>query len=315
VASEYHVPVLIEESLNALITDRNGIYVDATFGGGGHSRAILSRLSGQGQLIAFDQDADALSNTLDDERFKLVHGNFRFLKHYLRYLNIQSVHGILADLGVSSYQLDEGTKGFSFSTSEDLDMRMNKAATKSALDVVNQESEENLVNIFSSYGEVRNSKSLAKAIDSARNRRPISNSHEFLHCVEPLAIGNKARYLAQVYQAIRIKVNDEIGSLEHFLAAGADMLVPGGHLVVLTYHSIEDRIVKHFIKSGKTSSIPAEGPGIINRNVSEDWILKPVNKKPITASPEEIIRNKRSRSAKLRIARKTSPHEQRSSTD
>lgn len=296
-ANDYHVPVLVSECLDALISDVDGIYVDATFGGGGHSRAILERLSDKGRLVAFDQDADAVRNALVDKRFTLVHGNFRFLKHYLRYLDIHNVDGILADLGVSSYQLDEHTKGFSFSTSEALDMRMNKEATSSAIDVVNKESEENLVNIFSSYGEVRNSKSLAKAIVEARNKRPFSNSHEFLHCVEPLVIGNKARYLAQLFQAIRIKVNDEIGSLKHFLAAGADMLVPGGHLVVLTYHSIEDRIVKHFVKSG---SIEDQG-----QQKKDGWILKPVNKKPIVAGEDELARNKRARSAKLRIAIRT----------
>ncbi|MCL4113165.1 UNVERIFIED_CONTAM: hypothetical protein GTU68_065801 [Idotea baltica] len=284
VESEYHIPVLLNESLDALISNPEGVYVDVTYGGGGHSRAILKRISPSGRLVGMDQDADALENEIDDDRFEIVHGNFRFLAHYLRYMGIHQVHGILADLGVSSYQLDEGSKGFSFSKGDSLDMRMNQAAEKSALDIVNNETEIGLVNIFSSYGEVRNSKSLARAIVAARESRPISNSHEFLHCVEPLAIGHRPRYLAQVFQAIRIKVNDEINALEDFLEAGADMLVPGGRLVVLTYHSIEDRVVKHFIKNGKS--------------------VESVNRKPILASAAELKANSRARSAKLRIAEK-----------
>ena len=293
---------MLRECIEALVDNEAGIYVDATFGGGGHSRAILENISEKGRLIAFDQDEDALENAVEDERFRLIHGNFRFMKHYLRYIGIQKVHGILADLGVSSFQLDEGSKGFSFSLSDLLDMRMNQSASRSAIDVINKESEENLVSIFSRYGEVRNSKSLARAIVTARKRRPISNSHEFLHCVGPLAMGNKARYLAQVFQAIRIKVNDEIGALEDFLAAGADMLVPGGHLVVLTYHSIEDRIVKHFIKSGR--KMHGDEIKVQYSDQRDNWILEPVNKKPITASEEELRMNKRARSAKLRIAKK-----------
>lgn len=298
--AEYHQPVLLDQCIEALMTDPDGIYVDATFGGGGHSREILKHLSDEGRLIAFDQDADASKNALQDPRFQLVNGNFRFIRHYLRYLQIQRLHGILADLGVSSYQLDVDSKGFSFSKGDVFDMRMNQKAARSALDIVNHESEENLVSIFSSYGEVRNSKTLAKAIVTAREQRPISNTHEFLNCVEPLAMGNKARYLAQVFQAIRIKVNDEIGSLQDFLVAGADMLVPGGRLVVLTYHSIEDRVVKHFVKSGLTDFDNRDTTGVSGG----DWILKPVNKKPIVAGPDEIRINRRSRSAKLRIAEK-----------
>ena len=296
----YHEPVMLHQCIDGLIWQENGIYVDATFGGGGHSRAFLNRIGSKGQLIAFDQDQDALKNTIQDPRFQLIHGNFRFIKHYLRYLGVHQLHGILADLGVSSFQLDVDSKGFSFSRGNTFDMRMNQQATRSALDIVNHESEENLVNIFSSYGEVRNSKTLAKAILTAREVRPISNTHEFLNCVEPLAMGNKARYLAQVFQAIRIKVNDEIGALQDFLVAGVDMLIPGGRLVVLTYHSIEDRIVKHFIKNGKTEfSMPPD-----QYASQADWILKPINKKPIMADNEEIRSNSRARSAKLRIAEK-----------
>ena len=296
----YHEPVMLNQCMEGLLWQEGGIYVDATFGGGGHSREILERIGPSGQLIAFDQDKDASQNTIPDPRFQFVHGNFRFIRHYLRYLGIHQLHGILADLGVSSFQLDVDTKGFSFSRGNTFDMRMNQQATRSALDIVNHESEENLVNIFSSYGEVRNSKSLAKAILTTRELRPISNTHEFLDCVEPLVMGNRARYLAQVFQAIRIKVNDEIGALQDFLVAGVDMLIPGGRLVVLTYHSIEDRIVKHFIKNGKTDfatrSDQYEQPAI--------WKLKPINKKPIIANSEEIRKNNRARSAKLRIAEK-----------
>lgn len=295
----YHLPVLLKSSIDALVIDPGGTYVDATFGGGGHSEEILSRLNDHGRLYAFDQDIDALENARDDDRLKLVHGNFRYLKYFLKYLGIGQLQGILADLGVSSYQLDAKTKGFSFVDSDVFDMRMNNRATRTALDIVNHESEENLVNIFSSYGQVRNSKTLAKAIIATREQRPISNTHEFLNCVEPQAMGNRARYLAQVFQAIRIKVNDEIGALQDFLVAGADMLVPGGRLVVLTYHSIEDRIVKHFIKSGRTED--AENP---LQSLNDQWILKPVNKKPILPDEREIKSNKRARSAKLRIAEK-----------
>ncbi|MCB0688772.1 MAG: 16S rRNA (cytosine(1402)-N(4))-methyltransferase RsmH [Saprospiraceae bacterium] len=295
----YHKPVLLTQCIEALVTDRNGIYLDATFGGGGHSREILDHIGSSAQLIAMDQDQDARMNAIDDSRFRLQMGNFRFVKHYLRYFGVTQLNGILADLGVSSYQLDAPSKGFSFSGSEVFDMRMNQRSAQSAIDIINHEKEESLVNIFSSYGEVRNSKTLAKAIITARELRPISNTHEFLNCVEPQVMGNKARYLAQVFQAIRIKVNDEIGALQDFLVAGADMLVPGGRLVVLTYHSIEDRVVKHFIKSGHTDHSE-------NYMLKEDrqWILKPVNKKPILPDAEEIKLNSRARSAKLRIAEK-----------
>lgn len=295
----YHQPVLLVACIDALITNPDGVYIDATFGGGGHSQEILKRLGPKGHLIGFDQDKDAQENVIDDHRFELIHGNFRFIRHYLHYKGIHQLDGILADLGVSSYQLDAKEKGFSFSGSDVFDMRMNQRAAKSALDIVNHESEENLVSIFSSYGEVRNSKTLARAIISAREQRSISNTHEFLTCVEPQVMGNRARYLAQVFQAIRIKVNDEIGALQDFLVAGADMLVPGGRLVVLTYHSIEDRVVKHFIKSGKTDHFENQ---LLDKN--DSWILRPLNKKPILPDDQEIKINSRARSAKLRIAEK-----------
>lgn len=298
-SESYHQPVLLNPSIDALVTDPAGTYVDATFGGGGHSREILSRLNGDGRLFAFDQDADALANAVPDQRLHLVHGNFRFLRHHLRYFGVYQLDGILADLGVSSFQLDAKSKGFSFMEGESLDMRMNIRAEKNALDVVNQESEENLVNIFSSYGGVRNSKTLTKAIVATRAQRPFSNTHEFLNCVEPLAMGNRARYLAQVFQAIRIKVNDEIGALQDFLVAGADMLVPGGRLVVLTYHSLEDRIVKHFIKSGRTDQAEHS-----LEEYGKPWWLIPLNKKPILPDAREVKMNNRARSAKLRIAEK-----------
>lgn len=301
--SEYHVPVLLHACLNALMIDPNGIYVDATFGGGGHSRALLERLGPGGRLIAFDQDADAQTNAIKDDRFVLIHGNFRFINHYLRYHKIFTVHGIMADLGVSSFQIDQPAKGFTFTGHEAFDMRMNQDASVSALDVVNKESEENLLHIFSSYGEVRNSRTLAKVIVETRAVQPFKNANDFLHCVRPLAIGNKARYLAQVFQAIRIKVNDEIGSLEDFMIAGVDLLVSGGRLVILSYHSIEDRLVKHFIKSGKLFG-DKENYKFSGHGHNDKWLLKPVNKKPIVADASELQQNRRARSAKLRIAEK-----------
>ncbi len=290
--STYHEPVMANEVADILVTDIAGTYVDATYGGGGHSAILLSRLAGGAKLFALDQDRDALEQVIDDPRLELINGNFRFLRHFLYYRNVLAVDGILADLGVSSAQLDNEEKGFSFSGGP-LDMRMNQKAVRSAVDIVNKETEQSLVDVFSRYGEVRNAKSLARAIVASRDQKPISNTHELLHCVEPLILGNRRRYLAQVFQAIRIKVNNEIEALEDFLVAGAALLVPGGKFLVLTYHSIEDRVVKHFFKSG---TIPS------GRNLNYTPCLRPLNKKPLMASEKEIRNNNRARSCKLRVA-------------
>jgi len=291
----FHAPVLLEQAINGLVTDVDGTYVDATFGGGGHARAILQRLSSRGRLYAFDQDKDALINAPDDDRCTVIHSNFRFIQNFLRYYHVDKVHGILADLGVSSYQLDQEEKGFSFS-SVDLDMRMNSDGPITAELLVNRLSEKELVHMFSQYGEVRNAKTLARAIVQARASAPITSTQNLIQCVEPVIMGHRTRYLAQVFQAIRIKVNNEIGVLQDLLTTSIDVLGTGGRLVIITYHSIEDRVVKHFFKSGSF------GPTFTHPNLDQDWIMKTVNKKPIRPTAEEIQRNRRSRSAKLRIA-------------
>ncbi|MDH3245097.1 MAG: 16S rRNA (cytosine(1402)-N(4))-methyltransferase RsmH [Saprospiraceae bacterium] len=291
----FHKPVLLDQSVEGLISDRDGLYVDATFGGGGHAKAILDNLSPKGRLFAFDQDKDALANNLHDDRCTLIHSNFRFIRNFLRYHGVVKVHGILADLGVSSFQLDELSKGFSFD-SEDLDMRMNPASPISAADLINQLSEKELLKILSEYGEVRNAKTLARAIVQARLSAPIKNTQNLIQAIEPVIMGHRTRYLAQVFQAIRIKVNDEIGALKELLTTSIDILAPRGRLVIITYHSVEDRVVKHFMKSGNF------GPDISLFNPSHDWLLKTINKKPIRPDADEIRRNRRSRSAKLRIA-------------
>ena len=296
----YHAPVMCAETIESLVTDPHGVYIDATYGGGGHSLAILKVLQKGGQLFAFDQDLDAFANRVDDSRLTLIHSNFRFLKQWMRYYDVMQVHGIMADLGVSSYQLDEKSKGFSYASDADLDMRMNIKSEASAFQIINETSEGGLVEIFSRYGEVRNAKTLAKAIVVARALRPIKNVQELLMCIDPLVMGNRSRYLAQVFQAIRIKVNDEMGSLRALLSTAADLLVLGGRLSVLTYHSIEDRIVKHFMKSGKSG--PVEQEDEFDRD--HRWQLKMLSKKPILPTREEVSKNRRARSAKLRIAEK-----------
>ncbi len=300
-AHPYHQPVMCDQAVAALITKPGGIYVDATFGGGGHASAILKHLGKGGKLFAFDQDLDALENLIVDERLIMIHSNFRFLKQWMRYYKVDAVDGILADLGVSSFQLDEKSKGFSFNADVALDMRMNKSAETSAFDIINKSSDRELVDIFSQYGEVRNAKSLSKAIVVARALRPINSVQEFLQCIDAMVIGNRSRYLAQVFQAIRIKVNDEMGSLRALLTTAAGLLVEGGRLVILTYHSIEDRVVKHFMKSGLIHHRNTEDIFVEDR---QKWSLKMVTKKPILPDAVEVRINKRARSAKLRVAEK-----------
>ena len=296
----YHVPVLLKESVEALNIRRDGIYVDLTFGGGGHSREILKHLGKEGKLLAFDQDADAEANIPEDEKFTFVRSNFRFLRNWLRYYEIEHVDGILADLGVSSHHFDDETRGFSFRFDAPLDMRMNQAGGINAADVLNTYKEEQLCQIFRLYGELKNGRRLAAAISKARVSEHIETAGQLIETVRPV-IGRERekKELAKVFQALRIEVNGEMVALQEMLKSTIDALCTGGRLVVLTYHSLEDRMVKNFMKSGNAEGA-VEQDFFGNRIVP----LKPVNNKVIVPDTEEQERNPRSRSAKLRIAQK-----------
>lgn len=295
----YHVPVLLEESVSGLNIDPDGVYLDLTFGGGGHSREILKRLK-DGCLIGFDQDSDALANVPDDSRFIFVNHNFRYLRNFLRYCGYDEADGILADLGVSSHEFDEAGRGFSFRFDAELDMRMNQRSRLKATDILNTYSEEDLTRIFRNYGEVDNVRRLVDLIVKARTEKMITRSEEFLQVIAPCVPKQKAKkYLAQVYQALRIEVNGELEALEDMLKEAERALRPGGRLVVITYHSLEDRIVKNFLKSGNfEGKVEKDFYGHVKRN------FELVNRKVIVPSEEEIERNPRARSAKLRIAEK-----------
>ena len=295
---EYHKPVLLKESVDALVSSPDGIYADATFGGGGHSREILSRLSEKGRLIAFDRDEDALKGAFDDPRFKLIHNNFRFIHNYSLLETESGFDGVLADLGVSSHQFDTAERGFSFRYDAPLDMRMNTQAQLTAQDVVNEYPVEELAKIFRIYGEVENAYKLASLIVSKRALSPISttgNLDKAIESVTPKFAQHK--YLAKVYQALRIEVNQEMRSLEKFLEGATKALKSGGRLAVITYHSLEDRMVKNFIKSGNVDGEVEKD--VFGRSVQP---LEAVNRKPILPLEEEISENTRARSAKLRIA-------------
>ncbi len=295
---EYHKPVLLKESVDALVSSPDGIYADATFGGGGHSREILSRLSEKGRLIAFDRDEDALKGAFDDPRFKLIHNNFRFIHNYSLLETESGFDGVLADLGVSSHQFDTAERGFSFRYDAPLDMRMNTQAQLTAQDVVNEYPVEELAKIFRIYGEVENAYKLASLIVSKRALSPISttgNLDKAIESVTPKFAQHK--YLAKVYQALRIEVNQEMRSLEKFLEGATKALKSGGKLAVITYHSLEDRMVKNFIKSGNVDGEVEKD--VFGRSVQP---LEAVNRKPILPLEEEISENTRARSAKLRIA-------------
>ena len=295
----YHVPVVLEESVSGLNIDPDGVYLDLTFGGGGHSREILKRLK-DGCLIGFDQDSDALANVPDDSRFIFVNHNFRYLRNFLRYCGYDEADGILADLGVSSHEFDEAGRGFSFRFDAELDMRMNQRSRLKATDILNTYSEENLIRIFRNYGEVDNVRRLVDLIVNARTGKMITRSEEFLQVIAPCVPKQKEKkYLAQVYQALRIEVNGELEALEDMLKEAERALRPGGRLVVITYHSLEDRIVKNFLKSGNfEGKVEKDFYGHVKRN------FELVNRKVIVPSEEEIERNPRARSAKLRIAEK-----------
>lgn len=297
--SEYHVSVLLDESIKSLSIRPDGKYVDVTFGAGGHSRSILNELSAKGHLYAFDQDEDAVENIIHDTRFTLIEANFRYLKRFLRLEGISEVDGILADLGVSSHQLDFPERGFSYRFDAPLDMRMNIKSDMSAADLLRTYSEESLVEILSNYGEVRNSKSLAKAIINARKFADIKTTFDFNRVLDQNVMGLRLKYFSQVYQALRMEVNDEIGALKDMLEDGLAVLKPGGRFSVITFHSIEDRVVKNFFKSGNfDGEVEKDEFG----NIQKPFSL--VNKKVIMADAKEQKVNVRSRSAKLRVAEK-----------
>ena len=298
--SEYHNPVLLRESLSALITDTRGCYADATFGGGGHSREIMSRLGRDGRLLAFDRDADAAANAIDDTRFTLIHNNFRFIHNYTLLEAPEGLDGVIADLGVSSHQFDTAERGFSFRYSAPLDMRMNVQGSMTAADVVNSYTQEELEKVLELYGEVENYRRVAQLIVAARSVSPILTTDDLdgaIAAALPSFAGHK--YLAKVYQALRIEVNQEMRSLEKFLDGATKSLKAGGRLVVITYHSLEDRMVKNFIKTGNVEG--KEVKDVFGRSAAP---LKAVNRKPILPAEDEIGNNTRARSAKLRIAEK-----------
>lgn len=296
----YHVPVLLKESVDGMMIRPGGTYVDVTFGGGGHSREILSRLGEGGRLLGFDQDEDAERNIVNDPHFTFVRSNFRYLHNFLRYHNIEKVDAILADLGVSSHHFDDSERGFSFRFDGELDMRMNKRAGLTAADVVNTYEEERLANLFYLYGELKNSRKLASVIVKARANGTIKTIGEFLEVIKPLfGREREKKELAKVFQALRIEVNQEMEALKEMLTAATDALKPGGRLVVITYHSLEDRLVKNIMKTGNV-----EGKANQDFFGNLQTPFKLVNNKVIVPSEEEIERNPRSRSAKLRIAEK-----------
>lgn len=298
--SEYHIPVLLEESINGLNLQPGGIYVDVTYGGGGHSLRILDRLQG-GKLVAFDQDEDALQNLIDDDRLIFVNHNFKFLKNFLRYHGISKVDGILADLGVSSHDFDQPDRGFSFRFDGQLDMRMNQSAAKDAISVINEYDAVRLGVMFREYGEIQNWRNLAQTIEQARATQKIVTVTQFLNAISrcvPAKIEKK--YLAQVFQALRIEVNNEMDALKAFLESTLELLNPGGRLVVISYHSLEDRMVKNFMRSGR-----------IDGKTEQDFFghyhlpIEVITRKVIVPDEEETRRNPRARSAKLRIAERT----------
>lgn len=296
----YHIPALLEPTLKGLDIQPNGTYIDVTFGGGGHSRAIIARLGDNGHLYGFDQDLDAKANAIDDKRFTFVYSNFRFMKNFMRYHGVDSVDGILADLGVSFHHFDDPERGFSFRWDGPLDMRMNRKATKSAAWYLENYPEERLAEIFSLYGELKNARKIAAAIVKARQEAPIATVEQFLSIINPFIDRRKEKKeLAQAFQALRIEVNGEIDALKAFLEQSLELLKPGGRLAVITYHSLEDRLVKNFMRSGSlTGEIKQD---FFVRNLSP---FKLLTSKPIVPTEEEIEQNPRSRSAKLRIAEK-----------
>lgn len=307
-AETYHIPVLLDESIDGLNIQPGGIYVDVTMGGGGHSHAILKRLDANAHLYSFDQDADAEANLkqnhgddlLNDERFTFVRSNFRYLKNWMRYHGVEQIDGLLADLGVSSHHFDDESRGFSFRFESPLDMRMNKRSSKTAADIVNNYAEEALADIFYLYGELKNSRKIASLLVKARQEKKIETTGDFIAVVEPLFKREREKKdLAKLFQALRIEVNGEMSALKELLTSVVDILKPGGRLSVITYHSLEDRIVKNIMKAGNIEGkIEQDFFGRINTP------FKLINNKVIVPTEEEQEQNPRSRSAKLRIAEK-----------
>ena len=299
-ATTYHIPVLLAPAVDGLDIRPDGIYVDATLGGGGHTREILRRLGPGGRLLGFDQDEDAERNIPDDPRFTFVRSNFRYLHNFLRYHGIERIDGLLADLGVSSHHFDDSQRGFSFRFDGALDMRMNKRAGQTAADIVNTYDEERLANVFYLYGELKNSRKLAAAIAKARANAPVTAIGQFLDIVKPFfGREREKKELARVFQALRIEVNHEMEALREMLQAATEALRPGGRLAVITYHSLEDRLVKNLMKTG---NVEGKVEKDFYGNVQTPFRL--VNNKVITPDEDEVARNPRSRSAKLRIAEK-----------
>lgn len=299
-AGSYHVPALLKESVDGLNVQPNGTYVDVTFGGGGHSREIMRRLGKEGHLLAFDQDMDAYVNKIEDARFIFVHSNFRYLRNFLHYYDVEEIDGLLADLGVSSHHFDDESRGFSFRFDGELDMRMNRNAALKASDVLNDYTESKLADIFYVYGEMRNARLIARAIVKERMAAPINTVQRFLDVLKPFVGKDKEKKdLARIFQALRIEVNDEMDTLRKLLYDAVKVLKPGGRIAILTYHSLEDRIVKNFFKTGNFE-------GKLEKDFYGNPIvpLRLVNNKVIVASDEEVEENPRARSAKLRIAEK-----------
>ena len=298
-ADGYHIPVMLKQSVDGLNIREGGIYVDVTFGGGGHSREILSRIGDNGRLYSFDQDADAERNIIDDNRFTFVRSNFRYIKNWMRYHGEEHIDGLLADLGVSSHHLDDETRGFSFRFDTPLDMRMNKRAGLNAADVINNYSEEQLADVFYLYGELRQARQIASLITKQRSNKRIETTGELKEAVGKLfAREREKKELAKLFQALRIEVNHEMDALKEMLNGAISLLAPGGRLSVITYHSIEDRIVKNIMKAGN-----AEGKIVQDFFGRTSCPMKPLGK-VTTADREEVETNPRSRSAKLRIAEK-----------
>lgn len=296
----YHIPALLKETVDGLNINRSGIYVDVTFGGGGHTKEILSRLGPTAKLIAFDQDEDAIVNAIDDTRFVFVQSNFNFLKNFLKYHQVEKVDGVLADLGVSFHHFDQEDRGFSFRFDGELDMRMNKKSSLTAANIINTYNEEQIADILYLYGELTNSRRIAHRICEKRKEQEIKKVNEFLEVLKPFFFHEKEKKdMARVFQALRIEVNQEMEVLKSMLKQAVEMLNPGGRLVVLTYHSLEDRLVKNFMKTGNFE-------GVLEKDFYGNPLtpLKVISNKPIIASDEEVRLNPRSRSAKLRIAEK-----------
>lgn len=297
-SSEYHTPVLLNACIDGLQIKPDGIYVDCTFGGGGHSRAILARLGEKGRLVVFDQDEDATDNLPNDQRVTFVPQNFKHLQRFLKLHKIAAVDGILADLGVSSHQFDEAGRGFSTRFDAALDMRMDQRQSKVAADIIKNFPEEKLHKMFEQYGEVTNSKTLAKTIVTQRNLLPIRTINEFKTAVQAVVKGNPQKYFAQVFQALRIEVNDELGALKEMLGQSVHVLKPGGRIAVITFHSLEDRIVKNFFRDGTFNDTAIDD--VYGHRFENPF--KVITRKPVIAAEKEQKENKRSRSAKLRIA-------------